>query len=458
MNCPTKKQSAVRLLSRLYIAACVSCMIYQQFHIVDLYLQYRITATTTVYSPRVIDYLSATVCIPVSKVLNLTCLNRETSSNHTQDMSEDWYFNIAKTTTAYTLLKCISSANDIIEAYSYYHSNRSSNEPKPMDYVTERFLFDDVVCFKIRLSTYPSIALEDAAGLGALGYIFLNNKLNSTDSIKIAFGFPDKTPVRDILKSPMVQRGSKASKVVLNWFLTNHFIIETQSLPQPYESGCFDYKREGMNDDIDCINSCFINKTLEAWNEVPLTAVISKPFKYKLLDYNVFFNSSVYSRIATLKELCRTLCRKIPCEDAQVVTLTESGFYNDLFDYLNASFVIHHTIPVFPFVRITSRASQSIVEFFLNVVSTVSTWTGLSILGLNPAQLFNSIFSHKSKLVTLKQELPEELDYHRFPSSIKRLQKVYLLLASRDRQLQIMRHDFYRHERLINTLINSRLL
>ena len=457
MNCRPKKQNALGLLSRLYIAACVSCMIYQQFHIVDLYLQYRVTTTTTVYSPRVIHYLSATVCIPVFKIMNLTCLNRETSSNYTQDISEDTYSNITKTTTAYTLLKCIPSGHDIIEGYSYFDSNRSSNEPKFMDYITEKFLFDDSVCFKIRSSTYPSIALEDAAGLRALGFLILNNKLSSTNYIRIGFGFPDKIPVRDILKAPIIQRGNNASKLILNWFHTNHFLIETKTLPYPYESDCFDYRSVGMNDDIDCINACFINKTLSAWNEVSLSAVISKPFKCKFVDSNAFYNSSVYSSIATLKDLCRTSCIKMPCEDSQVVTLTESGFYNDFFDHWNASFVIQHTIPVLPFLRITSRASQSLVEFFLNVVSTASTWTGFSILGLNPTLLLNRIFSHKSQLVTSKQELPEELDHDYSPSCKKRLQKIDLILASRDRQMRTMRHDLHRHERLINTFINQNL-
>lgn len=96
-------------------------MIYQ-YHIVNL--QYRVTTTTSVYSPRVIDYQSVTICIPLSIVINVTCLNQETSSDYTQNISDESMSNIMTTTTAYTLLKCAPTGHDIIVVYTYAVSNR----------------------------------------------------------------------------------------------------------------------------------------------------------------------------------------------------------------------------------------------------------------------------------------------------------------------------------------------
>lgn len=292
--------------------------------------------------------------------------------------------------------------------------------------------------------------MERAADNGYLSIILLNNKVVSTQFVKIAFGYPEKTPVRDIIMSRLFQRASNKSKGIPNWYPPSHYVIKTKSLPYPYESGCFDYRREGGSNDIEWINACFINKTLEASNQLALTAVILKPLNYTFLHYN----SSFYSKISTLKDLCSTECRKPPCVDTQVVTFTDNGYYDDQVHYYNYSFFIHHTIPVLPFVNISLRATQTMVEFFLSAASTISTWSGLSILGLNPVILLNRVFIHRSKLMTLKQEQ----DDNRFATSRKRLQKVNLLLASRDSQLQSLQRDFHRLERLINTLINSRLV
>ena len=454
MNRRPTRQVFSQFSSMLFTAACVSCMIYQQYQIVDLFLQHKVTTTTSVYNPRIIDYLSVTICVPL-EFMNVTCLNRETSSNYTEDISQALLRNIMTTTTAYTILKCTPTGDDLVYLYYYPDSNRSNDflNPYPMDFITEKFLYRYSVCLKIRLSSYPSMTLEDAASSGGLGVIALNTKFKLANFITIAFGSPDKTPVRDIITSRrLIQHTSNVSKGIPNYYFYNHYLLQTQSLEYPYESDCFDYRKEGMNDDFECINSCFINKMLDAWNEVPVSAVTFEPLNYTFGEYR-YSNSSVHRTISRLKELCRRECRKIPCENTQVTTLTEKEFYNHK---LNAkvSFLIHHNIPFLPFVSITSRASQSPVEFFLNVLSTFSTWTGLSILLLNPVKLLKKVFSYRSKLMTSKQELDSDDSTSRKKPS----QKIYLSLATRDRQVQTLRRDLHRIERLINTLVNSRLV
>ena len=454
MSSRPKRQVFSQFSSRLFTAVCVSCMIYQQYEIVDLFLQHKVTTTTSVYSPRVIDYLSVTLCVPL-EFMNVTCLNRETSSNYSEAISQATLRNILTTTTAYTLFRCTPTGDDLVYLYYYLGSNRSNDfiNPYPMDFITEKFLYRYSVCLKIRLSSYPSMTMEDAASSGGLGVIALKIKFKSANSITIAFGSPDRTPVRDIITSRrLVLHTSNVSKEIPNYYFYNHYLLETQSLQYPYESDCFDYRKKGMYDDIECINECFVSKMLDAWNEVPLSAVIFEPLNYTFGEYR-YSNSSVHRTISGLKELCRRECRKIPCQDTQVMTLTEKEFYNHRLN-VNVSFLIHHNVPFLPFVSITSRASQSSVEFFLNVLSTLSIWTGFKILILNPVKLLKKVFNYKSKLMTSKQEV----DYNDSTSRKKPSQKIYLLLATRDRQVQTLRRDLHRIQRLINTLVNSRLV
>ena len=137
-------------------------------------------------------------------------------------------------------------------------------------------------------------------------------------------------------------------------------------------------------------------------------------------------------------------CDKIPCHDTQVVTLTDNGVYNeDVAKITSMSIFIRHMIPVFPFVNITTRPSQSIEEFITLALSSVSTWTGLSILALNPVKLFTLLFSARHK-VQPSQQTSSHFRHDYF-------------LTLRERQMKIFRRDLNRHERILNFLVNSRL-
>ena len=455
----SKSRILPRIFSGIFTAICTIGMLYQQITILNLFLQHKVTTTTSVYTPRVVEYLASTACFPLT-VINLTLLNQETSSNWTKkDLYKD---SLISTNSLATLLKYAPSGKSLIKYYAYTDPNRTNDKIDTMNFSCEQFIYGHHICYKFRLNSSPTISLEDAAGLGALGLIIFSDTLDNISGFIITFGSPEKIPVRDVITSRKVIKNGNATKGgASNIFQSNHYQIDRQSLPYPYESNCYDYETEGMNDEFECLNACFIKKSLEQLNGFPILAVILKDFNYTFVNTSYINNSTFYARLSSLKEGCRKKCVKMPCHDTQVVTLTDNGLYNENLpkEIKNMSFAIHHTIPFFPFVNITSRPSQSIDEFILYALSSVSTWTGLSIFALNPVRLLIRFFSKRHQIEALNKT---SYVYQSCLFAMKKQHKKFLfLLALRDSQMKKMRHDLKRIERtnqfFINFLINSRL-
>ena len=294
----TMNRKLHRTFSFVFTAACAIGMIYQQFTIVNLFLDHKVTTTTSVYTPRVLEYMALTACFSPT-VINLTLLNEETSSNWTAVQFKN--YPLITTISGETLLKYAPNAKHIIHYYNYIDPTRKSDRMSTMNYSSEKFLYDYNICYKIRLNSYHSVPIEDAAGLGALGRIVFTSKVNNTRDFKIAFGSPDKIPLRDITASRYIERDSYASKQHLpNLFESNHFEIVTQSLPYPYESNCYDYKTQGMNDNFECLNSCFVNKSLEQFNALPRFSIILKNLNYTFLSRSFRTNSTLFGRLSRL--------------------------------------------------------------------------------------------------------------------------------------------------------------
>ena len=441
-----------RIFSLVFTAACVIGMIYQEVTIVNLFLQHKVSTTTSVYTPQILEYLALTACFPQT-IINLTLLNREMSSNWTKDTLED--DSLITTTSVKTLLKYTPSAESIISYYGYVHPKRKNDRIPTTNLSFEKFVYDYHVCYKIRLNSYHSVLLEDAAGKGALSRITFTSKLKSIRGFRITFGSPDKFPVREIITSRYVERGGNATKQDLpNAFQSNHYQIQRQSLPYPYESNCFDYQTHGMKDDFECLNACFVKKSLQKFHRFPKSAVILKDFNYTFVAPFYRTNSTFYERMSRLKDDCRMQCAKKPCQDTQVVTLVDNGMYSESFAKNNMmSILIRHMIPIFPFVNITSRASQSIEELLTLALSSVSTWTGLSIIALNPVKLLTRLFSTRHKVEPSQQT--SRLHHDCLFARTKQQKKLLVLLALRDKQMKEIRRDLNRIEWLVNSLVNS---
>ena len=452
-----------RIFSLVFTAACAIGMIYQQFTIVNLFLDHKVTTTTSVYTPRVLEYLAFTACFPPT-VINLTLLNQDMSSNWTEEVFEDESADLLTTISVQTLLKYAPSAKELINNYIYKNPSGTSDANQSSKFSYEQFLYKFNVCYKVRLNAYSSISLEDAAEQNSLGGILFSSVINSTSPFKIAFGPPDKIPVRDITTSKYVNILSITSKDASNIFHSNHYLINTHSLPYPYESNCYDYETQGMNDDVECLNACFVTKSLEQFNAFPRSSIILKDLNYTFLPSSFKYNSTLLERISELKDGCRSQCIKVACHDTQVVTLTDNGVYNqDIAQTGTISIAIMHVIPVFPFINITARPSQTSEEFLTLLLSSVSTWTGLSIIALNPVKLFNGLFSTRHKVEPLHQTFCR-FHYPNLFARTKQQKKILLLLALRDRQMKSIRHDLNRIDQnnqffinfLINFLVNLR--
>ena len=374
-------------LSVIFILFCISGMCYHQYFIVQQYLQYKVNTAIGIYIPNRIDSPSLTFCF-TSHVLNLTQLNMDTESNWTTTSDYD---ELIQNNTAFNLFKSMPDPRNVVKLlqYSYVPLNVSNLN-------ITRFFFGWSICYNI-----PKLYLEESSGLfvkdasikGQIGYLELNTILSKTVGIRFAFGVHDVIPYRGIIMSRYFNRhagGTGRSEVLYSWN-AHYYAIEMRRLPSPYETQCFDYKTTGIRDDVECVFKCFLKAGIQKLKAIPSPTFVLHSLNYTTADYG---DRKMWKQMLQMRKDCEKQCWKPPCNDTQIVTLANDGvpyYENSSMLDDSESITFSHEAPGFPFFNVNSRPAQSTVDLFLFIFSTISTWTGVSIVSMNPLRFFHSL-------------------------------------------------------------------
>ena len=89
-------------------------------------------------------------------------------------------------------------------------------------------------------------------------------------------------------------------------------------------------------------------------------------------------DNDTFLKLWTIQDFCETQCSRSECKEKEVVTTTESGHYDE--SYIFWDYQVSSQISF----KITSSAALPFVEFFIYILGSISTWTGLSIIACNP--------------------------------------------------------------------------
>lgn len=198
---------------------------------------------------------------------------------------------------------------------------------------------------------------------------------------------------------------------------SNHKTIEKKGLESPYETNCLPYKDFGFHGRDQCIEDCVSKQVWSSLRRISLLSPVLEANDSTPLSRVSLRNQTNYATFLRIQKHCESkTCKKQDCLDVQYVTETESS----LFDCKKFGRVFSWNHRVFSQIsyRITSTASLPFFEFLIYILSSISTWTGLSIVACNPVLLGQHLLKeyktrNKTQPQSTKPIIQGIIDYHK---------------------------------------------
>jgi hypothetical protein len=337
-----------------------------------------------------------------------------------EDFGKDWSYesasdngsivvDILNDLTVRQIFDYTPAEDDVIEAF--ITRNNTSFQQFSVDNFTEiqrttrvkKYLFMGFVCYKIVIVIEESMSVRDVVATldspGMTRLIRFNEQIWQSNIIKITLGSVKALPYKGLLVTPYFFRGynTTTNKSNLNYFVSNHYTMESMSLQDPYETRCFYYNALSMDNDVECVETCVLKTTGKELNKVPITTLIQKPSDKKFLNPSDFTKPETNTKFLKISSEClKGPCSRTSCLDFQVITETEA--------YSRSNFSWKHVVPTQTSFLIVSLPQISTIEFLTYLLGAISTWTGLSILHINPIDIF---FNFRRKYKKFKKSVPE---------------------------------------------------
>lgn len=347
-----------------------------------------------------------TLCVKIADVLDITRLNRDLSTNYTEATIEVPKLSL-KNLFDYT------PSSDIIDKLKYKTKNNTrlkefnNTVNDKLDVI--KFLYRRNVCYKIVFKGDESIEHREFAVTNEIqfyGKMFtFNRSIENATEIKVMLGSLHKIPYKALISTPHEVRRlflvNDTAYSDVNHYWISHLTIEKIKLPSPYETHCRAYRNFGLHDRHDCIEECVTSGILKIFGKISLFSPVTENRNQSLETFSWphLYEDDESKKFWKIQKDCQLQqCHRKECHKTEIHTTTQPRKYtgdrrvsrNDQlgFDWYprRQLSLIHRLVPRISF-QITSRATLSFVEFVVYILGTMSTWTGLSILACNPANL-----------------------------------------------------------------------
>ena len=426
------KKLIFRLSSWLFMCMCTLGLLWQLISIVDEYFRYRVSSTTSVFTPEVIDPLSFTICVFFNSVLDFDRLNREVKTNFTQfdkrgviamDLSDDLL-------SVKHLFDYTPSKESILLEF-FFKPKKSPQLTRVSENITNRvsivkFLNRCYVCYQITVKEdealrYREIAISSFNQFRVKRFIFPESFLNST-VVKVMLSLGTHIPYKELITTPY----QKKPKIPCNHFISNHMIIEKTRLKYPHETYCVSYESLGLRDQHHCVEECVTAGVFKKLGKISLLSPVVEGTEGTQGDlrpfaYEHFKDENASAIFWQLQYSCESQqCHRSECHDKEVVTTTHSQLS---FDYdKDKLHWDHHVFSQISF-KIHSTASLPFVEFLIYILGSISTWTGLSIMACNPIHLGQKVYIVVLKMS--KGRVNESSPKRKRVTKIRNLHKVF---------------------------------
>jgi len=298
----------------------------------------------------------------------------------------------------------------------------------------KKFLYMRYICYRIILKHESSQRLQQIVSVpenpGEIHVIEFSKALDRSHYIKIVLSPRDKFPYRELLTNNYIKRmyNTQTKKAGSNYFFGESYTMVIKSLPPPFRENCFNFSRIGFDNEVDCLQDCVKKRTMyEMDGKIPYTIAIREELNERVISDIDLVNTEKDNHFMKIQKECsQTICKRKSCTHSQVMTV--------IFEKSGTVFRWKHVIPGQPSFEIISYPELPPIEFIIYLLSIISTWTGLSIISLNPMDLTTMAMV---KISNLKQRMMGKVgqnDTTRFPPKMdvnSRLDRLESCILSR---------------------------
>lgn len=445
----------------VFICSCLGILIWQQYSVFELYFQYKVSSTTRLFIPEIIEPLAINFCLIELQALDYLRLNQETGRNWSWgDVGRrELEYPDGEWLTIQEELKYTPDGNDIIDNIGYmkpkslnYHAWASHEKPKMQDLlVIEKYLYSLWVCYKITRKQKESLNYSDVASAvhapGAIFIVKFNEKFKNTTHIKFLIGPYDRLPFRGLMSIPYFRTELNLkhnnTRFVYNYYVGDHYMINTELMLPPYETRCFDYRTVNQDNVHHCREMCVIRESSKRFNRISFTNTVSHSIgvdlqsKQRITEKELNKNMTLQKELMEITEYCRTKkCSRPACSDSEIMTSVQKSIKACAQCNQNESIGLKHVIPFRPSFEIKTYESLSFVQLVIYALGSLATWTGLSILDMDPIKIAREVFP---KTCGARKPSPTSSSHTQ-----KNIQEEFRKINQRIRQLEIARIHIYR--------------
>ena len=377
----------------LFKVTCLIGLSWQLFDISSEYLKYKVNSRTAVFIPERVEDRSMGICIPMKYSIDYKKLNTELQYNSTQDQffRKGMMLNLS----IHEIYNYTYDAENILYDVDYWEdvwggSPNTTNLSSIMD--MQKYFFRSYICYLYSIRSFKPLSVHWITGSYVV-YLAFGKQLAETDVFRLFVAAKARIPFRETIEARYIYLGNS---VKLDYFHSSHFSITEQLLPPPFETGCFSYSKLNFTNSIECIESCMVLQSFKKWGKIPFRSLVpNNAVDYKFVKASNY--TKYYAELDEIRLFCETSCPNRSCDDTQIVTIHEKEAHSDFYNTTkkNISIIWERKTPSIPSVEILSRPTSTLTDLILYMMSSVSTWTGLSMMSINPFLLLRSLVKTK---------------------------------------------------------------
>lgn len=462
-NQPLKNWFEDVMVQRCYFAFhftfCAVGLIWQTWMICDLYFQYKVTTSIETFFPDEIDPHDVTFCSRFVDLLDFDQIKLETGKNWSYTLDYNITHIYHDELTVAQIFAFTPKEEKILKELSFREAGHSNIitifGDKINDHVNiHKFLYLDNVCYKIGLRNdagyfYSNVAVNIVSP-GSFYKLKFSQALRRSQYIKVQVSLSNDFPYRSLMMTPIIHTDydDKTGKPKTNYYTSYvQKVIVDQLLPYPYETNCHPY--QGDDNEIVCTQECIRSMIMDRFGKIPYSIYIrNSSLTEKMISYLDLENNETEHTVSEIHRNCSIkTCWKKACRYSVVSTITNSRQRSG-----SSSITVKYIIPLLTWTRIRGSPALNPVEFVLYVLSMLSTWTGISILSMNPVAILAKV---KSLLFSSRNRTYQSADrgIERYMSNDSDLLRITCRLNNLEQILKELREEKQRNSSLNTTAL-----
>ena len=334
---------------------------------------------------------AVTVCIRYNDIIDYDKAN---SQGHTWTTSLNYseVQRVQREITIREIFDLTPNGSNIIEVFCHrnetgYDYIRNDDEQSVRSVLNvEKFIYIEYICYRIEMKLPMKIKTTVISvhpiASGTLGTMTMGRLFRNVTRYKVSLHDRYSLPYESLMVQPIIRRSGKDLKSLNTVFaFPGNFSINY--LKAPYVTDCFDYSGTEFYDRAHCIQSCVLKNTFKQFNKYPYSAFVANSTDHQLVNYQ---DAGDVERSQQLERISNECAKSVECRRKTCYSTTTLTFLN-LLDGTGEDFSIVIAVPQSAWTYIDHFPSVSLVTYIVYTMGAFGTWTGLSVISLNPFSL-----------------------------------------------------------------------